>query len=66
MHIFSQGVGHLFPANIGYGVQCQTVVGLVHVVQIFPERVDHQTDEVGVLVHEQRQSQVTLQTRFSV
>ena len=42
-------------------MQCQTIVDLVRVVQVFPYRVDDKPNEIRVFVHEQRQGEIPLE-----
>ena len=39
----------------------QAVADFVVLIQVFPNRVDHQSKQIGVLVHQQRHRQVALQ-----
>ena len=50
MHVLGKRFGHLFPPDIRDRVQGQAIVDLVVVIQIFPDRVDHQPDQVRVFV----------------
>jgi hypothetical protein len=38
----------------------QTVVNLVVLVQVLPNRVDDKAKEIGVLVHQQRNGEISL------
>lgn len=44
-------------------MQSQAVRRLVHLVKILPDRVDHEADDVRVLVHEEREGEVALRCR---
>ena len=50
MHVLGKRFGHLFPPDIRDRVQGQAIVDLVVVIQIFPDRIDHQPDQVRVFV----------------
>jgi hypothetical protein len=60
MNVFGQGFGHLASANICDGVQRKAVADLAVLMQIFPNRVHDQAQEVRVLMHKQSDSEVTL------
>lgn len=58
--VLRESFGHLLAADVGDGVQRETVAELVVVVQVLSYRVDDETKKVRVLVHEQRDGEVTL------
>ena len=60
MHVLCEGLRHLLPADIRNGVQGQTVVDLVVVIQILANGVDNKSQEVRILVHEKGHSEVSL------
>jgi len=44
----------------------QTVVNLVVLVQVLPNRVDDKAKEIGVLVHQQRNCEISLVTATEI
>ena len=60
MHVFCERLRHFLTTNIRNRMECQTVVDFVIVIQVFADRIDDQTKEVRVLMHEQRHGKVTL------
>ena len=60
MYIFHQRFGHLVAPDICNSVESQAVADLVVLVQVFPNRVDYQSKQIGVLVHQQRHREVPL------
>lgn len=51
MHVLGKCFCHLLSTDIRNGVQGQTVVDLVVVVEVFPDGVHDQPKEIGILVH---------------
>lgn len=52
MDVFCQSFCHFLSTNIRNCVECKTVMDLVVVVQVFPDRVHDETEEIRILVHE--------------
>jgi hypothetical protein len=62
MDVLAQRFCHLRSTNIGDSVKGQAVVDLVILVQVLPYRVDDKTKKVGVLMHQQRDCEISLAT----
>lgn len=60
MNIDSERLCHLCTTNVGDGVQSEAVGRVVELFEVLANRVDHQSHQVRVLVHEQRERQVAL------
>lgn len=61
MNILGESFRHFASSDVGDGMEGQTVVNLVVRVQVFPDRVDHQPEEVRVLMHQQSHGKVALE-----
>ena len=61
MNIFREGFRHFLTTNISDGVKREAVEYFVVIIEVLSDGVHNQTEEVRVLVHEQRHGQVTLQ-----
>ena len=61
MDIYREGLCHLLSSDVGDGVKGETVVDLVVVVEVLSNRVDDEPNHVRVLVHEEGESEVSLQ-----
>ena len=66
VHVVRKRLGHLLPTNIGDRIQGQAVEDLIVVVEIFANRIDDQADELGILVHEKGDCEITLGWNGSV
>lgn len=66
MDILTQRFRHLRSTNIGNGMKGQAVVNLVVLVQVLPNRVDDKAKEIGVLVHQQRNGEISLVTATEI
>lgn len=51
---------HVGSANIRNGVQGKAIGRLVHLIKVFADRVDDESDYVRILVHEEREREVAL------
>jgi hypothetical protein len=60
MDVYGESFRHLLPTDVGDSVEGETVIDLVVVVEVLPDRVDDEPDELRILVHEQRESEVAL------
>jgi hypothetical protein len=61
MDVHGESLRHLLPTDIGDGMEGETVVDLVVVVEVLSDGVDYESDELRVLVHEKGESEVSLQ-----
>lgn len=60
MHIGCKGFCHFLPPNVGNGIQSQTVVYFVVVIEVLANGIDHESNQLGIFMHEQSDGEITL------
>jgi hypothetical protein len=60
VNIWCERFRHLGTSDIRDSVQCKAVRRLVHLIEVLANRVDNETNDVRVLVHQEGEGEVTL------
>jgi hypothetical protein len=60
VNIRCEGFRHLGSSNVRDRMQSKAVRRLVHLIEVLANRVDDETNDVRVLVHQEGEGQVTL------
>lgn len=60
MYIWTERFSHFSTTNIGNSMKCQAIVDFIHIIKILLCRIDHQTNEIAVLVKQECHCQISL------
>jgi hypothetical protein len=63
MYVQGKGFCHFSSSNVGNSMKRQAIINLIHIIQIFLDGVDDQSNKVAIFVEQQCHCKITLRTK---